>query len=130
MLVRAALNCRGDASGRPALVFLEQGQRELIWVLHPHAAMTLGAYRLGEQRFLRRVVHVHVVLVGEDEFQISQHVVWPWRLVDVEAANIDPVPVDPGWVDLAAADIDAQIVALEHCGVPAAAAERYTLLYD
>jgi hypothetical protein len=68
------------------------------------------------------------MLVGEHEFQIPEHVVRTGRLVDVEAADIDPVPIDPGGVDLTAADIDAQVVALEHSRVPAAAAEPSTLL--
>src|SRR5262249_3027839 len=97
----------GSPPGRPALVLLEQGERELIGVLHPHAAMALGPDRLGEQVLLRGVVHIHIVLVGEHEFEIAEHVVRPGRLVDVEAADVDAVPIDLCRVDVPAADVDA-----------------------
>src|SRR5258705_3338894 len=46
MLVRTALDGGKNAPVTPALVLLEQGQRQLIRVLHPHAAVAFGAHRL------------------------------------------------------------------------------------
>src|SRR6185312_10403741 len=73
-------------------------------------------------------VHVDIVLVGKHEFDLAEHVVGSRWLIDVEAADIDAVPVDDGRIDLLAGIFDAEVMALEHRGVETAAAEPGSLL--
>ena len=91
----------------------QQDKSELLWVLHPHAAVTFCPDRLGEQEFLRRVVHLDVVLVRKHEFDVAEHVVRSGRLVDLEIADVHRVPVDGAGIDITAEIFDAQIVTLD-----------------
>jgi hypothetical protein len=69
-------------------------------------------------------MHVDVVLVGEQEFHHTKHIGRSWRLVDVEAADIDAAPVELRRIDLPGADGDAQAVPREDRGIVEAAAAK------
>ena len=72
--------------------------------------MALGTNTLLEQEFLRRVMHVDIVFVGKHELDVSEHVIGPRRLIDVEAANVDPSPVDRGRINLLSTDLNVEVV--------------------
>src|SRR5262245_9457416 len=91
---------------------------EPLGILYTHAAMALRAHGIIEQGFLRGVVHVDVVLVGEQELHAAQHVVWSRRLDEIEIAYILATPIDRIGIDVAAARSDEQTVALEDRGSP------------
>jgi hypothetical protein len=86
--------------------------------------VALGADGLGKQILLRRVVHVDVVLVGEQEFHHTKHIGRSGRLIDVEAADIDAAPVELRRIDFSSADGDAQAVPREDRGIIEAAAKE------
>ena len=48
LILAPGLDRRGDLLRGPALVLLKYSQRKLVRILHPHAAMALGAYGLRE----------------------------------------------------------------------------------
>src|SRR5262249_44799091 len=65
-----------------------------------------------------------VVLVGKHKFDVTKHVVWPGRLIDLEIADIHLVPIDRARIDITAEIFDAQLVTLEYRRVPSAPAEE------
>ena len=64
---------------RPALV-AEERQRQLVGLLHPHAAMAQAALAAAEQAALRRVVQVDRVVIGEQELDPAERVLGPGLL--------------------------------------------------
>src|SRR5262249_14155814 len=61
---------------------------------------------------------------GKHKFDVTKHVVWPGRLIDLEIADIHLVPIDRARIDITAEIFDAQLVTLEHRRVPSAPAEE------
>src|SRR5262245_29739679 len=118
---------RFDPRRTPTLVMPQDNLGEPLGILYAHAAMALGAHGIIEQGFLRGVVHVDVVLVGEQELHAAQHVVWSRRLDEIEIADVVAAPIDLIGIDIAIAVFYAQAVTLEHRGVPGAAEEAATV---
>ena len=53
------------------------------------------------------------MLIGENEFDLAQHVVWAGRLEDLKTADVNPVPIERARIDLPTAISDAETVALK-----------------
>ena len=108
---------------RPALVLGEQNLGQAARLVHAHAAVAERAERLAEQVPLRRVVHVDVMRVGEQELHVAEHILRARRLLEAEAADVDAAPVDRVGIDLAAVGVGLEIVGVEHGLRRVAAAE-------
>ena len=105
---------RGD---RQLGLVREQRRGELHRVLHPHAAVAVGAVGAGEQRLRRRVVQVDVVLVGEEELDLAQRIAGAGALADAEVVDVGRRPVDRRGVDHPAARQQLHVLAGEIAGV-------------